>query len=142
MLVGGREVGLTAREFEIVLRMAEHPGWVFSADQLADEPTEGEFSPESVTVHVSRLRRKLAEAGAPDVVQTMRGFGYRLRSEGHQRTDADQGDGHRDRTLRDAWWRLEQAVLEFDEAAKDEQHEFAVAALEDARRTLNSILAG
>lgn len=79
VLVGEHEVELTAREFDIMMRLASHPGWVFSAERLADSAeAAAEFSRESVSVHVSHLRHKLAAAGAGDVVRTVRGIGYRL----------------------------------------------------------------
>jgi len=37
VLVAGVPVELTSREFEILATLAEHPGWVFSADQLAED---------------------------------------------------------------------------------------------------------
>lgn len=79
VLVGEHEVELTAREFDIMMRLASHPGWVYSAERLADSTeAAAEFSRESVSVHVSHLRHKLAAAGADDVVRTVRGIGYRL----------------------------------------------------------------
>ncbi len=141
MLVHGSQVELTYREFEILNRLAEHPGWVFSADQLSSVSEQGDYSPESVSVHVSRLRHKLAVAGAPDVVETVRGFGYRLRS---ALADADDPFPHNDgagRSLRDALWQLSEAVLEVDHAGRGEQVSAAVDALEHARRTIYAILA-
>jgi DNA-binding winged helix-turn-helix (wHTH) protein len=135
VFANGRELDLTAREFEIVLTMAEHPGWVFSAAQLADESAENEFSPESVSVHVSRLRHKLAEMGAADQIETVRGIGYRVRAT----LNADDSS-NRDSALRDAWWRLEQAVLEVDHSADALQRASAASALEEARRILYAIL--
>ena len=79
VLVRGHDVALTSREFDIVMALAEHPGWVFSADQLAGDPDQGDYSPESVSVLVSRARHKLTSAGAPDLIETVRGLGYRLR---------------------------------------------------------------
>ena len=66
-------------EFDIVMTLAEHPGWVFSADQLAGDPDQGDYSPESVSVLVSRARHKLNSAGCARVIETVRGLGYRLR---------------------------------------------------------------
>ncbi|MGH8447205.1 MAG: winged helix-turn-helix domain-containing protein [Solimonas sp.] len=39
---------------------------------------ETEPRPERIELYVSRLRRKLSELGAPNALQTLRGFGYRL----------------------------------------------------------------
>lgn len=141
LLVRGRPVALTSREFEILTRLAEHPGWVFSANQLSGDSEDRDYSPESVSVHVSRLRHKLAVAGAADVVETVRGFGYRLRSvaaDGDRVPQLSSGVG---RTLRDALWQLHEAVLEVEHAGSDEQQSSAADALERARRAIYEILA-
>ena len=79
VVVDDRQVRLTSREFDIVSALAEHPGWVCSAEDLSTDLAEHEYSPSSVTVLVSRIRRKLASVGAPVVLETVRGAGYRLR---------------------------------------------------------------
>jgi DNA-binding winged helix-turn-helix (wHTH) protein len=141
LLVQGREIELTSREFEIISRLAEHPGWVLSPSQLCDESEEADYSTESVSVHVSRLRHKLSLAGAEDVVETVRGSGYRLR-----RTEpADEDpilapDGSR-RRLRDASWQLHEAALEAEHAGSEQQLESVADALEEARHAIYRILA-
>jgi DNA-binding winged helix-turn-helix (wHTH) protein len=141
LLVNGREIDLTSREFEIISRLAEHPGWVLSAEQLCDESEEADYSPESVSVHVSRLRHKLSTAGAEDVVETVRGSGYRLR-----RSDAGDGavvpdlSGAR-RRLRDASWQLHEAALEAEHAGSEAQLESVADAIEMTRQTIYRILA-
>jgi len=141
-MVRGQEVVLTSREFEILACLAEHPGWVFSADQLSCDAELGGYSPESVSVHISRLRHKLLDAGVPDVVETVRGFGYRLRP-----GETGPGDGEVSelaegcQSLRDAAWQLQQATFEVEHSGSPEQRDEAAKALDDARRTLFSILA-
>jgi len=138
VLVNGHVVELTAREFEIVQRLAEHPGWIYSAGQLSQEAEEGEFSPESVSVLVSRLRHKLAAAGAPDVVETVRGLGYRMAV---KQTESPQtSERCSDKQLCDAWWLLEQAVIELDRVGDDLQRAAAIEALVESRRLLYAIL--
>lgn len=78
VVVAGREIGVTSREFEVLATMASHPGWVYSPEQLCSDAPESNSSPEAVNVHVSHLRRKLAEAGFPDVIATVRGAGYKV----------------------------------------------------------------
>ena len=80
---GQREVPLTAREFDILETLARQRGRVVPRPSLLlsvwgsdDEAASG-----SLEVLIARLRRKLAEAGAPDAVRTLRGVGYSLRSE-------------------------------------------------------------
>ena len=114
---------------------------MFSADQLSSESEQGDYSPESVSVHVSRLRHKLTVAGAPDAAQTVRGFGYRLRSAATEsERDLVSSDGV-GRSLRDALWQLSEAVLEVDHAGTGGQLSAATDALEQARRTIYAILA-
>jgi DNA-binding winged helix-turn-helix (wHTH) protein len=141
LLVQGREVELTSREFEIVMRLAEHPGWVLSAEQLCDEAEDADYSPESVSVHVSRLRHKLAAAGADGAVETVRGFGYRLRH-----LDADGAEvgamlENARRTLRDCAWQLHEAALEVEHAGSEDQLAAAADALEGARHAIYRLLA-
>ena len=74
------EIALTTREFDILAALAAHPGWVLSAEQLADADDPARYvSPFAVNVHVSHLRAKLADAGAPGMVATVRGVGWKLR---------------------------------------------------------------
>lgn len=74
------ELSLTPREFEVLTALVARPGWVFSPEQLASalEPADS-ASPDAVNVHVSHLRGKLTSAGAPAVIETVRGSGWRLR---------------------------------------------------------------
>lgn len=138
MLVQGREVALTPREFEIVLMLAEHPGWVFSANQLSGDPEQGDHSPESVSVLVSRLRQKLSEAGASDVVETVRGFGYRLHAELETTEEAPREVS---RELRDAAWQLQEAAIEVEHSGTPDQQRAAADVLDQARRDLYGCLA-
>ena len=140
VLVNGQEVPLSSREFEILLMLAQHPGWVFSANQLSGDPEDGEYSPESVSVLVSRLRHKLAEAGASEVIETVRGFGYRLSSSKTPGEGIPETHGV-NRELRDAAWQLQEAVFEVEHSGTPEQQQEAVDVLEQARRDLFSSLA-
>ncbi|HLV58788.1 MAG TPA: response regulator transcription factor [Natronosporangium sp.] len=74
--VGGREVELTAREFLLAETLARHPGQVLSREQLLDRVWGLSHDPGSnvVDVYVGYLRRKLG----PDLIQTVRGMGYRM----------------------------------------------------------------
>jgi DNA-binding winged helix-turn-helix (wHTH) protein len=141
LLVEGREIELTSREFDIIYRLAEHPGWVLSPNQLCDENDEADYSPESISVHVSRLRHKLSLAGAEDVVETVRGSGYRLRRTAPEGEDfAHALDGSK-RRLRDASWQLHEAALEAEHAGSDAQLESVADELENARHAIYRILA-
>jgi len=76
-IASGRELPLTAREFDILEVLARHRGRVVTRSNLmiavwGDDENAGE----SLDVLLTRLRRKLAEAGAPDAIRTHRGVGY------------------------------------------------------------------
>jgi len=77
--VKGETVTLTPTEFRILHFLARRPGWVFTRQQIVDA-VMGEGHPvteRSVDVQVAALRKKLGAAG--DVVETVRGVGYRVR---------------------------------------------------------------
>jgi two-component system alkaline phosphatase synthesis response regulator PhoP len=79
--VGGRVADLTSSEFRILHFLARHPGWVFSRYQIVDA-VHGENYPvtdRSVDVQVMGLRRKLGKASRH--IETVRGFGYRMKEE-------------------------------------------------------------
>jgi two-component system OmpR family response regulator len=75
--VGGEPVALTAREFDLLAALLAHPGVVLSRDRLLELVWGGEFAggTRTVDVHVAQLRAKL---GRPDLVQTVRGAGYKV----------------------------------------------------------------
>ena len=77
----GRDVRLTAKEFDLLWFLASHPRRVFSRDQLMASiwGYTAAFDTGTVTVHVRRLREKLEdEPSDPRHVQTVWGVGYRL----------------------------------------------------------------
>jgi DNA-binding response OmpR family regulator len=81
VLVQGREVSLTVKEFDLLWTLATHPRQVFNRDQLLDlvwGVTEY-VDPSTVTVHVRRLREKIeADPSEPQHIQTIWGVGYRF----------------------------------------------------------------
>ena len=76
LVVDGKNVALSAREFALAETFFRHPGQVLSREQLLDRVWGYDFDPGSnvVEVYVGYLRRKLPDG----VVQTVRGMGYRL----------------------------------------------------------------
>jgi two-component system response regulator ResD len=85
VIVDGREAELTAREFDLLHFLAEHPGQVFSRDQLMDQVWQFPFYSDTttVTVHVRRLRAKIeTDASNPRWIETVWGVGYRFRAPG------------------------------------------------------------
>lgn len=77
----GKEIGLTAREFEILRYLAENLGRVISRERLY-ERIWGEDSfgcDNTMMVHIRHLREKLEEnPAAPKYIITMKGLGYKL----------------------------------------------------------------
>ncbi|OAN57640.1 response regulator [Sphingomonas sp. TDK1] len=73
------EVALTLTEFRLLTHMARTPTRVFSRSELLDACLPGSDALDrTVDSHVSKLRRKLEQAGAPEMPEGVRGVGYRL----------------------------------------------------------------
>lgn len=78
---GETDIDLTPREFELLACLMRHGGRVLSREQLLREAWGWQYVVETKTVdtHIKRLRDKLTAAGVdPAVVETVRGYGYRL----------------------------------------------------------------
>lgn len=80
--VAGQPVELTPTEYRLLETFLRHPGQVLSPEQLLrsawQDPTA--TGPDRVKFTVLRLRRKLGGSPeAEDLIETVRGFGYRLR---------------------------------------------------------------
>jgi len=77
---GARWLGLHPREFGVIWRLADTPGERVTRKQLLKDVWRINHEPEtnSVEVHVSRLRSKLAEAGCGGLVATAPKGGYML----------------------------------------------------------------
>ena len=75
----GSPVDLTATEYKLLLTLAERRGRVQSRAQLLEIVWESapDIQTRTVDMHVQRLRAKLGAAG--ELIETVRGFGYRLR---------------------------------------------------------------
>jgi DNA-binding response OmpR family regulator len=75
--VGGTEVELTAREFDLLWHLVARPGIVVSRAQLLDRVWGLSFpgGTRTVDVHVGQLRRKLER---PSLIRTVRGAGYKV----------------------------------------------------------------
>ncbi len=77
---GDEELHLAPTEFRLLRHFMEHPGRVFSREQLLDAVWGREIYVEArtVDVHVRRLRRNLNAGGRRDVIRTVRAAGYAL----------------------------------------------------------------
>jgi DNA-binding response OmpR family regulator len=79
--VAGREVVLTAREFDLLLHFAQHPGRVFSRVQLLDQVWgyNHDGYEHTVNSHINRLRAKIEQNPAkPEYILTVWGVGYKM----------------------------------------------------------------
>jgi DNA-binding response OmpR family regulator len=79
--VDGRDVVLTATEFQLLLHMARQPGRVFTRAQLLDavHGVAVESYERAIDAHVKNIRRKIEQdPRAPRHLQTVFGVGYRL----------------------------------------------------------------
>lgn len=79
--VGAKRINLTSIEFKLLRTLVQRRGRVQERDRLLNEVWgyESIIDTRTVDTHVRRLREKLGKAG--DVIETVRGFGYRLRED-------------------------------------------------------------
>jgi DNA-binding response OmpR family regulator len=87
--VSGRSLDLTFKEFELLKFLAQHPGRVFSRQQLLSEVWGYDYfgGTRTVDVHVRRLRAKLG-AENETLIGTVRNVGYRFVLPAKERTEA------------------------------------------------------
>jgi two-component system, OmpR family, response regulator len=81
--IDGQEISLTAREFDLLLHLAHHPGRVYSRIQLLDQVWGYSYEgyEHTVNTHINRLRAKIEKDPAnPAYVQTVWGVGYKFAS--------------------------------------------------------------
>lgn len=78
--VDGQEVELTPTEFKLLLTLAERRGRVQARGHLLETVWEAapDIQTRTVDMHIQRLRAKLGQSG--ELIETVRGFGYRLRA--------------------------------------------------------------
>jgi DNA-binding response OmpR family regulator len=76
----GGDVRLTAREFDLLAYLMRHPDQVLSREQILNAVWGFDFDPGTkvLEVYIGYLRRRLADAGDGDPIETVRGVGYRL----------------------------------------------------------------
>ena len=79
--IGGRDLGLTAVEFQLLKVLVDHPGRIYTRDQLMDAMYRDErvVSDRTVDSHVKKIRRKIA-AVLPEreLVHSVYGLGYKF----------------------------------------------------------------
>lgn len=77
VLVNGREIDLTAMEFDLLAALAQYPGLVLTREQLLEKVWGHDYFGELrvVDVHIGHIRQKL---GDDQFISTVRGVGYRF----------------------------------------------------------------
>jgi two-component system response regulator BaeR len=78
--VGGKDLGLTAVEFELLKVLAAHPGHIYSRDQLMDAMYRDErvVSDRTVDSHVKKIRKKISDVlPEREIIHSVYGVGYK-----------------------------------------------------------------
>jgi two-component system response regulator MprA len=77
---GTTELALSKTEFDLLELLVRNRGRVLTHSLIYDRIWQYDFGPDSnnLAVYVSYLRRKLQTAGAPEMIHTIRGIGYRM----------------------------------------------------------------
>jgi DNA-binding response OmpR family regulator len=81
-----RSIGLTAKEFQLLEYLMQHPDRTLTHDQIRNRvwAFDSESASNVVAAQIRLLRKKLAEFDCENAIETVRGFGYRLNSVIHQ----------------------------------------------------------
>jgi len=76
--VGDTLIETTATEFMMLAQLMKHPGHIQTKEQLSEKVLGRKLSQydRSLDMHVSNIRKKLAQHGVNDVIKTIRGNGY------------------------------------------------------------------
>jgi two-component system OmpR family response regulator len=76
----GKEITLLPKEFALLEFLMRNPNQVFAADVLLDKvwSKESENSPDTVRVHITKLRSKIDKEGEPSIIRTIHRVGYKL----------------------------------------------------------------
>jgi DNA-binding response OmpR family regulator len=77
-----QSVNLTAKEFQLLEYLMQHPDLTLTHDQIRNRiwALDSESASNVVAAQIRLLRKKLAEFGCENSIETVRGFGYRLNS--------------------------------------------------------------
>jgi two-component system OmpR family response regulator len=81
---GGREIDLTAKEFQLLEFLMRHAGQVVTRTMLLESVWDLHFDPQTnlIDVHMSRLRQAVDRGFDRALIHTVRGSGYALRDDG------------------------------------------------------------
>ena len=77
----GQEVDLTPKEYDLLVLLASHPGWVFKREVLLQQVWGDSYEGFDRTIdnHITRLRKKLGPVG--EKIDTVWGVGYRFKAD-------------------------------------------------------------
>lgn len=78
--VGDTQLDLTTTEFTLLMELGQHAGRVLTREQIIDRVWGNDFygTDRIVDVYIGQVRRKIEQAGGDNLIQTMRGIGYKL----------------------------------------------------------------
>jgi DNA-binding response OmpR family regulator len=78
--VDGQEIDLTPKEYDLLVLLVAHPGWVFKREVLLQQVWGDSYEGFDRTIdnHMTRLRRKLGQVG--EKIETVWGVGYRFKA--------------------------------------------------------------
>lgn len=78
LVVGDERIDLSKNELKMMCRLMEHKGKLVTRSQLMQLLWDDDVyvNENSLTVSVNRLRRRIADAGLPDLITTKKGVGY------------------------------------------------------------------
>ncbi len=79
--IAGESIQLTLKEYRLLELFMRHPNQVLSREQISNSLWDFEFDGYSnvIDVHVKNLRKKLSDRGNEEVIETVRGVGYRVK---------------------------------------------------------------
>lgn len=77
----GQEIDLTPKEYDLLVLLASHPGWVFKREVLLQQVWGDSYEGFDRTIdnHITRLRKKLGAVG--EKIDTVWGVGYRFKAD-------------------------------------------------------------
>lgn len=81
VLVSGREIQLTTKEYELLVFLASNPNIVFSKEHIFDTIWGEEYHGDTATiaVHIQKIRKKIEkDPSNPEYIETLWGTGYRF----------------------------------------------------------------
>ena len=81
--VDGEEIKMTAKELAIIELLMSHPGTLFSRERILSNVWGLNMDPLTnvVDVYIGKLRKKIDEDSDDSLIETVRGLGYRLKTE-------------------------------------------------------------